>query len=59
VLVNNAGSADISAFEDYPDTQRFRKTVVMYSINVHMNIDFAEWAICCFMECLLHSHEGG
>lgn len=27
VLVNNAGSADISAFEDYPDTQRFRKTV--------------------------------
>jgi len=27
VLVNNAGSADISAFEDYPDTKRFRKTV--------------------------------
>jgi NADP-dependent 3-hydroxy acid dehydrogenase YdfG len=27
VLVNNAGSADISAFEDYPDTKKFRKTV--------------------------------
>lgn len=27
VLVNNAGSADISAFEDYPDTKRFRKDV--------------------------------
>ena len=31
VLVNNAGSAEISAFEDYPSAGDFRKSVVNFS----------------------------